>query len=34
MNGSRCTFAFMMVCFLIGGFTKVEVSSDYDYIYR
>jgi len=30
MNGSSCTFAFIMVCFLIGGFTKVEVFSDYD----
>jgi len=34
MNRSRCTFALMMVCFLIGGFTKVEASSDYDYISR
>jgi len=34
MNGSRRTFAFIMVCFLIGGFTKVKASSDYDYIGR
>ena len=32
MNGSRCTFAFIMICFFIGGFTKVEASSDYNYI--
>ena len=31
MNGSRCRFAFTMVCFLIGGFMKVKASSDYDY---
>ena len=34
MNGSRRTFAFIMVCFLIGGFKKVKASSDYDYISR
>ena len=32
-NGSKLTFAFMMVCFFIGGFT-VEASRDYDYLSR
>jgi len=27
-------FTYMIVCILIGGFTTVEVSSEYDYINR
>ena len=33
-NGAKSMFTYMMVCILIGGFTTVEASSEYDYINR